>query len=173
MLETDPLSPVAHAALAQMLMFRREFPQAAQQFRQALELDSDFWVAHWILGVVHFFMGMIDQAIPECERAREIFGRSSLVNGALGALYGVVGRTSDARRLLDEMMQAARETYVSSLGIAWVHFGLGELDAVFEWLNRAIDEREPQMLHLPAKPIYDPLRADPRFPALLERMHLR
>ena len=171
-LEIDPLSPVAHFALAQMLMFRRRFPQAEQQFRQALELDPNFWMPHWCLGAVHLFMGMYDQAIAECERARELFGRSALVSGALGAMYGVAGRSEDARRLLDGMMQAARETYVSPLGIAWVCFGLGDVDAVFEWLNKAIDEREPQMLHLPAKHIYDPLRADPRFRALLERMNL-
>jgi serine/threonine-protein kinase len=171
-LETDPLSAVAHAALAQMLMFRREFPQAERQFRQAIELDPAFWMAHWMLSVVHVFMGMTDQAIAECERAQELFGRSFLVSGALGAMYGVMGRTSDARRLLDGMMQTARETYVSPLGIAWVYFGLGDVDAAFEWLNRGIDEREPQMLHLPAKPIYDPLRADPRFSSLLQRMNL-
>lgn len=64
-LETDPLSAVAHAALAQMWMFRREFPQAERQFRQAIELDPAFWMAHWMLSVVHFFMGMTDQAIAE------------------------------------------------------------------------------------------------------------
>ena len=171
-LEVDPLSPLAHTALAQMLMFRRRFPQAEQQFRQALELDPNFWMAHWCLGAVHAFMGMLDQAVAECERAWQPIGRSSVVGGALGAVYAMVGRTSDARRLLDGMMEPAQGAYISPLGIAWLHFGLGDIDAVFEWLNKAIDEREPQMLHLPAKHLYDPLRADPRFGALLERMNL-
>ena len=50
--------------------------------------------------------------------------------------------------------------------------GLGD-DRVFEWFDKAIDARDPIATHLPSMPIYDGLRADPRFHALLARMNLR
>jgi hypothetical protein len=58
------------------------------------------------------------------------------------------------------------------LSRAQVHLGLGETDAVFDWLDRAVDERDPGILDLPCKPIWDPVREDPRFTALLRKMRL-
>lgn len=47
------------------------------------------------------------------------------------------------------------------------------LHALFAWLlDPALGERDPHILHLPSKPIYDPMRSDPRFVALLRKMRL-
>ena len=50
--------------------------------------------------------------------------------------------------------------------------GLDETDEAFLWLDRAIDARDPHILHLPVKPVYDRLRGDPRFDELLRKMSL-
>ncbi|MGW8281795.1 MAG: hypothetical protein ACWGON_00730, partial [Gemmatimonadota bacterium] len=60
---------------------------------------------------------------------------------------------------------------VSPSAFALAYLGLGD-DRVFEFLNLAITERNPIVTHLPSMPIYDSLRSDPRFPALLARMGL-
>jgi hypothetical protein len=54
---------------------------------------------------------------------------------------------------------------------AMAYIGLGD-DRAFEWLEKAIDARDPIVTHLPSMPFYDGLRGDPRFPDLLARMHL-
>jgi len=74
--------------------------------------------------------------------------------------------------VLERVEAAARISYVSSVARAWIHMGLGETDKVFEWLDTAVDERDPQIIHLPVKPIYDGLRADLRFAILLHKMRL-
>ena len=53
--------------------------------------------------------------------------------------------------------------------MALVHAGLGEREAVFQWLNRAYDARDVHLIFLPVDPKWDPYRADPRFEALLAR----
>ncbi len=58
------------------------------------------------------------------------------------------------------------------LSRAQIHMALGETDSAFEWLDRAVEERELHVLDLPCKPIWDGLRSDPRFTALLRKMHL-
>jgi adenylate cyclase len=53
--------------------------------------------------------------------------------------------------------------------MALVYAGLEERDAVFEWLDRAYDAKEVQLIFLPVDPKWDPYRADPRFTALVAR----
>jgi hypothetical protein len=49
---------------------------------------------------------------------------------------------------------------------------LGELEEAFAWMNRAVDERDPMMTPIRSYPFFDPIRADPRFGALLRKMNL-
>ena len=67
---------------------------------------------------------------------------------------------------------AEYKSYVTPFSRALVYIGLGDFDAAFEWLDRAVDERDLHILHLTVKPVYDPIRADPRFHALLRKMKL-
>ena len=53
-----------------------------------------------------------------------------------------------------------------------VHIGLGDTDRAFEWLDKAFEARDWQMALLKVEPIFDDLRSDPRFAALLERVGL-
>ena len=63
----------------------------------------------------------------------------------------------------------SRDRYVPPYAIALVHAGLGEPDAVFEWLDKAYDARDIHLIYLPVDPKWDPYRADARFTALLAR----
>jgi hypothetical protein len=61
--------------------------------------------------------------------------------------------------------------HVPPMAWAFACIGVGD-DRMFEWLNKAIDERDPVVTHLPSMPLYDGIRHDPRFQALLMRMNL-
>ena len=83
------------------------------------------------------------------------------------------GRVAEARQLLQELQRSSRLRYVSPYHIALIHAGLGERDAVFEWLDKAYDDREGRMTLLRSTPEFASLRSDPRFTKLLQRMKLR
>ncbi len=171
-LELDPICPESHCILAMMLFFRREYARADASIRTAIDLGSANPSTLWIAGMVAACQQKFDAAIANCERAVELYGRAPLVTAGLGMLYGWAGRATDARRILMQLEDAGRTTYVSPIYHAMVHIGLGEADLAFEWLDRAVECRDPHILHLPAKPVYDSLRADPRFAALLRKMRL-
>ena len=95
-------------------------------------------------------------------------------------LAGLVGAGSRVKRGCRGGMRAcwrvctlrpSRPTFLrrASLGST---LGLGELDEAFAWMNRAIDERDPMMTPIRSYPFFDPIRADPRFEALLRKMNL-
>jgi tetratricopeptide (TPR) repeat protein len=171
-LGADPLSPDYHAQLAQIHLFKRQFDRAEEKARAAIELKSNYPFAYWLVGVIRALQGRFDQAISNCENAIQLFGGAPVAIAAVGTLLGWAGCVAEAGKMLERVEAAARTSYVSSVARAWIHMGLGETDKVFEWLDRAVDERDPQITHLPVKPIYDSLRADPRFAALLHKMRL-
>ena len=90
----------------------------------------------------------------------------------LAYVHGLAGRTDEARRLLAEIRERAARGHASPIWVALAHIGLGENDLAFEWLDRAFEERDGSLILVAASPEFDPLRQDPRFRALLERMGL-
>lgn len=70
------------------------------------------------------------------------------------------------------MRQLARRRYVDPLPFATLTIGLGEKDQALAWLEKAYEARSSWLIWLGVDPVYDPLRSDPRFQALLRRMKL-
>ena len=72
--------------------------------------------------------------------------------------------------MLDRLTRSATERFVSPLDFALVHAGLNEIDAVFDALGRAIDERVSDLVRLNLFPWPAEVRDDPRFEAVLRRV---
>ena len=86
--------------------------------------------------------------------------------------YGRMGKTQEARKLLAEVHDMSKRRFVPAFYIALIHVGLGEPDTAFEWLEKAYEERSGPLIELNVDPMFDRLRPDPRFAALLRRMGL-
>ena len=83
-----------------------------------------------------------------------------------------IRRTADeARQCSARVLDAARTVPVQPLGMAWAYMGIGD-ERAFEWLEKAIDARDPAVTHLPSMPMYDGIRGDARFRGLLAKMGL-
>lgn len=171
-LELDPLCPESHFVKALVLFFRHHYDQAEASIRTVVELGGGNPLTQWVGGVIAALQGRFEEAIANCEGAVRLYGRAPMLSACLGMIYGFTGKTVDAHQVLAQIEQQAAATYVSPIYRAWVHLGLGEIDDAFQWLDRAIDAHDPHILHLPVKPVYDRLRGDPRFDALLRKMRL-
>jgi adenylate cyclase len=173
-LEVDPLSLFSHYHLGYLFHIGRRYDRAIEQLRNALALDPNFFLAHWILGVTYAVcLGRYDEALAAHQKAAELSGRSPLTLGAMAWNRGIAGRRSEAQTLIEEMEERARTAHVPPHCFAWAYLGLGETDRVFDWIDKAVDEREPLLIgHFNHEPIYDPLRSDPRYRALLRKMNL-
>ncbi len=101
------------------------------------------------------------------------------IKADLGCVLGLAGRLEEANKLLEELKQLSRTTYVSKLGIAQVLFALRRNDEAFSYLNTAYDEKSAltghggALLDLRVRPWFSEARKDPRWAAFEKRLGLR
>ena len=69
------------------------------------------------------------------------------------------------------MKLRAQKIFLPSVTRAYVHFSTGDVDAGFEALERPVEERSSSLLYLLVSPVVDPIRADPRFKAIVRRVN--
>jgi TolB-like protein/Flp pilus assembly protein TadD len=169
--ELDPISPWAAQFQARMLYYLRRYDEAAAQLRKALAQDPSSGILHQALGLVDMARPATwAQGVTESERARELMEGDPWVTGQLGYAYALAGRKAEARAILRQLETGSGGT-VRALPVARVYIGLGDREQAFSWLEKAVDQRDVALLPI-ADPVYDGLRGDPRFHALLDRAGL-
>jgi len=170
--ELDPLSPLVNTITAGFLAGAHRADEARAFLNRALEIDPDFWIAHYVRG--NFALGAKDYpaAIAEFTHARDHSNGSMQAVSMLGYALATSGDRAGARALLDELSSKATQQYVPATSVATIYIALGDTDQTLAWLNRAYDERDVRMAFLKVDRRWDPLRADPRFVALAKRIGL-
>ncbi|MEM7587808.1 MAG: tetratricopeptide repeat protein, partial [Acidobacteriota bacterium] len=176
--ELEPLSQVIHTDLALAYYFARD-PEAARSVVDALvETDASFGYAQFALALIAHGQGQDAVAIAAARAAVECLEGSTAAQAVLGYVLAPAGGVDEARALLDTLNKTTDPDPADPNPVdlapaahrALIHLGLGEHDCAFEALAQACDERSNFAAFLGVWPIFDPLRPDPRFEALLRRI---
>jgi TolB-like protein/Flp pilus assembly protein TadD len=167
--ELEPLEPVTYALSAQVAFQAGQYPAAVEHARRAILIDSQFWIGYMQLAQAYERMGQPDLALAALTDAARFSGNNSKVSSLRGYILAKTRRFDEAREVLRRLESDSRTRYVPPVAIALVHAGLGDREAVMEWLAKAYDARDVHLIYLPVDPKWDPYRADPRFQALLTR----
>ncbi|MGC2490471.1 MAG: tetratricopeptide repeat protein, partial [Candidatus Sulfotelmatobacter sp.] len=171
--ELDPLSLPINNAMAGRLLAAGRYDEALRQVQRTLELDDHFAPAHQTLGWVYLHGGKRDDAIREFQHALELAGAADTdIQLDLGFAYAVSGRPDEARRILANLRQLHQQGIVPAASLATLYGALGESNEAFVWLEKAYQERDPQLTYLKAGRRFEPLRGDPRFGQLVRRVGL-
>jgi tetratricopeptide (TPR) repeat protein len=168
--QLDPLSPVFNAFVGGALYFARRYDEAIEECHKTIDLHPDFGVAHWYLGRAYLQKGRHQEALAELQKAVALSGGSPLMKGSLGVGYALAGDRAAAEAALAELEKLRTESYASALDLADIHAALGDRESAFRWLDQAASERAFHLIYLKVWPELDPLRSDPRFPALIRRL---
>ena len=167
----DPLTARSHYTLGQVYLYRGSFDEAVMHAHTALELDSTYRFAHWVLSDAYAQMLNFDAAIAE---SKELVGkaRSDYQMGLLGHAYALSGRDVEARKIISELAQRRAQGLLVGFSRAMIHAGLGEVDEAMDLLEQAYNDREGYLIFLKVAPTLYPLHGHPRYEALLSRMGL-
>jgi TolB-like protein len=171
-LEWDPLCYQLHFWRAIMFSLAREADLVIDRARVMIELEPGSPYGPWLLGVGLSRKGLLDEAFAALRTAVDLSGGSALMLAWYGLILGAGGRTDEARGVLNRLETMSRTSYVPPASFAWVYLGLRDVDRAFEWLDRAVDAHDQLMMPIKTYAFFDPIRADPRFAALLRKMNL-
>lgn len=168
----DPLSLFTNVSLAWAYYFARDYERAVEQGRKALEMEPRFDFAYWIMGVALAGQERMDESINALNQAVILTGGGLTHEAHLGYAYALSGKRDEARQVLDDLEEIAKEKYVPAYYFAIIYLGLGEQEQTLSWLERAVEERAGFLAFIKVEPMFDPLRSDTRFADLLGRMGL-
>jgi DNA-binding winged helix-turn-helix (wHTH) protein/TolB-like protein/Tfp pilus assembly protein PilF len=169
----DPLSPTVNTNLSAYYIYAGRPDEAITYARRALEVDPAFWRARVNLGEAQERKGMHAEAEAEYRKLVEQEGGRTQGEQQLAHLYASTGRQTDARELLRRIREAEQSDEnagANGLGLALIYTALGEKEAALEWLERAANAKALTLYDLKYSRNLDPLRTDPRFTALQERV---
>ena len=163
-LEQDPLSISSYTFVARVYRAMRRLPEAADAFRKGLEISPDATSIHCLLAFVLDEQGRRDEALAEALQEPAEWARLF----ALGILHHNSGRPEESQRSLESLIAVGANS--AAYQIAVVHAVRGEVDASFEWLERAYVQRDSGLAFIRAHWHLRPLHGDPRWKPFLEKM---
>ena len=169
-IELDPLSPIINADLGQNLYAARRYDEAIAQLRKTLEIDPTFYYAHYNLGMALQRKGDVPAAIAEYTKAQQL-SDDLFVQVLLAAAKAQSGDKDAAIQLLAELEELSQHRYVPEYPRTLLYLSLGNRDEAIRRLEQAIADHESLTITMiKDDPKLDPLRGDPRFEALVQKV---
>jgi tetratricopeptide (TPR) repeat protein len=139
---------------------------------QILAHDPDFADAHLLLGMAQERRRQFKIAVQEISRYLEVSGQDPDALMKLGVAYAHAGDRPSAMRMITEMRKPTASKYVPFYYIADIYAALGDKEAAFEWLDRALDQHSNSCLLLAIDPAFQGFRSDPRFRQATQKIGL-
>jgi len=162
--ELDPLSLFMNARVGMAFYYARRYDEAKAILETTLEVDPSFAQARYFLSLVYSMEERYEEAI-------EIIPEESF-RAWVAVLHALNGNTDKARDVMDDVLSRGSSRYHWPSVRASFCFALGDLDGCFEWLEKAVEEKDPRLQNMVRSPFTDSLRDDPRFNVILEKMGL-
>jgi DNA-binding winged helix-turn-helix (wHTH) protein/tetratricopeptide (TPR) repeat protein len=169
--ELDPLSLRINAVEGNILFFAGKYDEALDRLNKTIDLEPNFWLSHLFLSRAYSEKGMHMEAVSAATRASEISGNSQ--SSAYRA-YALAkwGKLTEARAILEELLELSATRYVPPYNIAIVYNGLGERKKALDYLEKGLAENDLRMVFLKVEPQWETFRSDPRFMTIIRRMSL-
>jgi TolB-like protein/Tfp pilus assembly protein PilF len=167
----DPLSPTINANVGYTYYLNRQHGRATDELKKTIELDPHFASAHLYLGLVSAASGNFQEAIEEFKLGLGMTGGTMpWAAGCLGCACALAGNRRHAEKVLSGFDR--QNGYIPSSARILVYVGMGEDELVYEWLEKAFQERDAFMPWIGAEAVFDRYRKEPRFRNILWRMKL-
>ncbi|MBN1181111.1 MAG: hypothetical protein JXB49_02415 [Bacteroidales bacterium] len=169
--ELEPLSPILYTIGGRITYrYSRQIDQALLQCQKALEIDSNYVLAHTTLADNYLENKMYNEAIKEIRKILLLVNGNPRKNMLLCKAYALSGRRKEAEVILNEIIKDTCELFISKTGLAILYLAFDLKEEALILLEEAYSNREYRLIHLYRSPEFDKLRSDPRFIKILKGM---
>jgi serine/threonine-protein kinase len=162
--QLDPLSAEAYTSLGRFLYRARRYEEALPVLQRAVQLEPRSSGANNRLAGIYTALGRYDEALAVYEKAKEVAPSPTGYRDVVAYVYARMGRKQEARRLVSG-------TTVFPVDVADVYAALGDKDAAFKILEKAVEERNALLVTVKEEPPLESLHSDPRWQRLLSKMN--
>lgn len=168
--EIDPLSPAINAGEVWILYFARRYDEAIERGRKVAEMNPEFAEIHEYLKRCYDQKGMYREAIAARQTRRRLAGYDPAETAALKDAASATSAEAYWKARLQQEIDDSRREGFENYDMAEISAQLGEKEQAFEWLEKAFEKRDYELMYLKVAPNLDPLRSDPKFADLLRRV---
>jgi DNA-binding winged helix-turn-helix (wHTH) protein/Flp pilus assembly protein TadD len=168
--KVNPLWTLLPATEVFIRLCRREFESAAEYGRKAVDLYPYLQLGRAFFAQALEFSGRVEEALAEYRFAGAMSPDLPWLKALEATCLAKNDRAGEALKILQELHQIRATTYVDAYYMALLLDALGNRDAAFRELERAVEENSTMLYILDVDPKLDALRADPRFLPLRERL---
>ena len=168
--DIDPLSLVILNNIAEHQYDRGELDEATGICQKMIDLEPTFWAGHHTLAIVLLKESRNDEALAEAQKSVDLSKRANGSLALLAHVYGRMGKRADAEAIIKELQQRYANREADGRDLAVAYAGLNNKDQVFAWLEKAYLERSHFLGVLRLEMLFDSVKSDPRWDALLQRV---
>jgi tetratricopeptide (TPR) repeat protein len=166
--ELEPSQPIYSALIGMVMIYQRRYDDAIRQLRLTLEMDPDFATTNTYLAAAYLRNGEYEKALDQLSRVKGLAPGSA---ACLGQIHALSGRRDKALEEIERLRKLSKQRYVPAYDIATIYAALGEVDETYEWLSRAFGERSQLRGWLLWDYVFDGMRADARYAALVQQLN--
>jgi tetratricopeptide (TPR) repeat protein len=146
--------------------------QATKLLKSAIDLNPKYALSHIWLARVFQEKKMYKESIQEYENSLRITPKWAVPIAGIGYVYGISGQKTEAEKCLAKLKELSSTQYITPYAVALIYASIGDKDHAFEWLEKSFVDKTNWLVWLKLDPRWDPLRSDPRFDKLLDRIKL-
>ena len=157
--ELDPLSVQLQADVGWILLYAHRHDQAIEQYRRVLEMEDDFFLANWGLGLAYAQVGMFAEAVGSLDKAVRVTEKMPTMLAALAHVLAGSGEKDGALQLFSELREQSTHRYISAYDMATIACSLGDQGQAMSWLEKACGERSPYLAYFQVDSRFNKLRA--------------
>lgn len=171
-LEVDPVSRILQVTKGMTLFEAGQYLESLERFERALELDPLFDAAYFGSALAYSSQKKYKKAIEAAEKSYQI-SHDNLINLSLIAqIYAIWRKKKAAQKILAELEELSRRRYVSPFHLACLNVSLGQRAEAFQWLEKAVEVRDPWVILLKVDPRFESIREEDQFIAVLTKIGL-
>jgi adenylate cyclase len=167
-LELDPLSGRAAGFAGTVFLYSGHHDEAIEQYTRALKIDPNDALARGNLGLTYVRQGQFDIGIREMKKIANV--KDTQTQSDLAYAYAKAGRLDELKKLLSELLDEVGNNNELAFAVASAYSNLGEREQALEWLNKAYSGRVSALVTVSHNFVFDNIRSDPRFQALLKKI---
>ena len=165
----DPLNSVINASVGMIRYLAHDYDGALVALRRGLEIDPTHYVSHLRVGLVCMQKNLPNEAVAAMLQAVTHSRGSTEAKVGLAQAYAIMGDSQSMKRIVQELGEG-RRPYVSPYNVARLYGAIGDKPRALEWLERAYQEHNPDLIELTREPSFASLRSDAKFRELTARI---